>query len=110
MSSGKSLPGGGNADRLRRNEEEVAREQRRVPPTRHSASPARRTDPHPGAPPIPLRARATRRSHPQEKETPVEGPDGEHSAAVRRVGTAGSRGAARLIAAEFLTFCRAGLE
>src|SRR6516165_2041108 len=110
MSSGKSLPGGGNADRLRRNEEEVAREQRRVPPTRHSASSARRTDSQPRSSPIPLRARATRRSYPQEEKAAVEGPDGEHSAAVSRVGRTGPRGAARLKKRPNYRLLRAGLE
>src|SRR5260221_5212888 len=79
-------PGGGNADRLRRDEEKVARKQRRVPPTRHPTPRPRRTHPRPGHPPIPLRTRAARRSHPQEKETAVEGSDGEHSAPPPRVG------------------------
>src|SRR5262249_10626957 len=95
MSSGSPFTGGGNA-RLRRNEEEVARKQRRVPPTRHPASHARRTDTQPRTPPVPLRTRTARRSDPEEKEAPVEGPDGEHSAAVPRVRPTGPCVAARL--------------
>ena len=33
---------------------------------------------------LPLRTRTNRRSHPEEKETPAEGPDGEHAAATHR--------------------------